>query len=171
MDEDDPVSVGFDYHQRTVVVERRRGGHHVLSLDLVALLYQHWLAMSRTGLAQLPAAGPVGPRGLVFVGVAATTAGSRRFKWLPTVAGLPEIDLHGVRHSYAMAGRDAKIDWKALSERIGHSDVAFTMRQYVQTDLEAHRQVATALAELILGGVVPLADSSLGRDNSPDAEA
>jgi integrase len=54
-----------------------------------------------------------------------------------------------VRHCYATAGRDAKIDWKALSHRIGHSDVAFTMNQYVQTDLEADRQVANALAELI----------------------
>jgi integrase len=72
-------------------------------------------------------------------------------------AGLPKINLHDVRHSYASAGRDAKIAWKALSERIGHSAVAFTMRQYVQTDLEVHRQVATALAELILGGVVPAA--------------
>ena len=50
------------------------------------------------------------------------------------------------------AGRDAKIDWKALSRRIGHADVAFTMKQYVQTDLEADRQVATTLAELIIGG-------------------
>jgi integrase len=57
-----------------------------------------------------------------------------------------------VRHSYATAGRDAKIDWKALSVRIGHADVAFTMKQYVQTDLETDRQVATALAELIIGG-------------------
>jgi hypothetical protein len=47
---------------------------------------------------------------------------------------------------------DAKIDWKALSQRIGHSDVAFTMKQYVQADLEADRQVATTLAELIIGG-------------------
>jgi hypothetical protein len=60
----------------------------------------------------------------------------------------PEIDLHG----YATAGRDAKIDWKALSQRIGHADVAFTMKQYVQTDLEADRRVATTLAELIIGG-------------------
>jgi hypothetical protein len=37
---------------------------------------------------------------------------------------------------------DAKIAWKALSQRIGHADVAFTMKQYVQTDLEADRQVA-----------------------------
>ena len=56
------------------------------------------------------------------------------------------------RHSYATAGRDAKIDWKALSKRIGHADVAFTMKQYVQTDLEADRQVANTLAELIIGG-------------------
>ena len=45
----------------------------------------------------------------------------------------------------------AKIDWKALSQRIGHADVAFTMKQYVQTDLEADRQVVNTLAELIVG--------------------
>jgi integrase len=77
---------------------------------------------------------------------------TRRFKKLAAAAGLPEIDLHDVRHSYATAGRDAKIDWKALSQRIGHSDVAFTMKQYVQADLEADRQVAITLAELIIGG-------------------
>lgn len=77
---------------------------------------------------------------------------TRRFKRLAASAGLPEIDLHDVRHSYATAGRDAKIDWKALSKRIGHADVAFTMKQYVQTDLEADRQVPNTLAELIIGG-------------------
>ncbi len=78
---------------------------------------------------------------------------TRRFKRL-AAAGLPEIDLHDVRHSYATAGRDAKIDWKVLSKRIGHADVAFTMRQYVQADLEADRQVANTLAELIIGGAL-----------------
>ena len=77
---------------------------------------------------------------------------TRRFKQLAAAAGLPEIDLHDVRHSYATAGRDARIDWKALSQRIGHADVAFTMKQYVQTDLEADRRVANTLAELIIGG-------------------
>jgi len=79
---------------------------------------------------------------------------TRRFKQLAAAAGLPEIDLHDVRHSYATAGRDAKIDWKVLSQRIGHADVAFTMKQYVQTDLEADRQVANTLAELIIGGAL-----------------
>jgi hypothetical protein len=75
-----------------------------------------------------------------------------RFHRLAEAAGLPLINLYDVRHSYATAGRDAKIDWKALSTRIGHADVAFTMRQYVQTDVAADRQVSNALAELIIGG-------------------
>jgi integrase len=79
---------------------------------------------------------------------------TRRFKKLARAAGLPEIDLHDVRHSYATAGRNAKIDWKALSKRIGHADVAFTMKQYVQTDLEADREVANILADLIIGGLL-----------------
>jgi len=83
---------------------------------------------------------------------------TRRFKQLAAAAGLPEIDLHDVRHSYATAGRDARIDWKALSQRIGHADVAFTMKQYVQTDLEADRRVANTLAELIIGGSLASVD-------------
>ena len=66
--------------------------------------------------------------------------------------GLDASRRRSIIASYATAGRDAKIDWKALSKRIGHADVAFTMKQYVQTDLEADRQVATTLAELIIGG-------------------
>jgi hypothetical protein len=34
----------------------------------------------------------------------------------------------------------------------GRLDDAFTMRQYVETDLEADREVASILAELIIGG-------------------
>jgi integrase len=85
---------------------------------------------------------------------------TRRFKRLSAAAELPEIDLHDVRHSYATAGRDAKIGWKALSKRIGHADVAFTMNQYVQTDLEADRRVANTLAELILGGALATGDAT-----------
>jgi Phage integrase family len=83
---------------------------------------------------------------------------TRRFHKLSADAGLPKINLHDVRHSYATAGRDAKIDWKALSQRIGHSDVAFTMKQYVQIDLQADRQVANTLAELIIGGSLTSVD-------------
>jgi integrase len=86
---------------------------------------------------------------------------TRRFKKLAAAPDCPRSPLHDVRHSYATAGRDAKIDWKALSQLIGHSDVAFTMKQYVQANLEADRQVATTLAELIIGG--SLASMEIGR--------
>jgi integrase len=97
---------------------------------------------------------------------------TRRFKWLAATAGLPEIDLHDVRHSYATAGRDAKIEWKALSKRIGHADVAFTMKQYVQTDLDADRQVANTLAELIIGGALISAEirDEVDRGGGDEAE-
>jgi integrase len=96
---------------------------------------------------------------------------TRRFKRLAATAGLQEIDLHDVRHSYATAGRDAKIDWKALSHRIGHADVAFTMKQYVQTDLEADRQVANTLATLILGGALTSAEITKDADQAAHDEA
>ena len=45
------------------------------------------------------------------------------------------------------------------------------MRQYVQSDLEADRKVAAALAELIIGGVlasvpVPAGQTGDGRDDA-----
>ena len=80
---------------------------------------------------------------------------------------LPEIDPHDVGHSYATAGRNAKIDWKTLSKRIGHADVAFAMKQYVQTDFEADREVANTLADLILGGLL-ITDEIDGQGDKAD---
>jgi len=47
--------------------------------------------------------------------------------------------------------------------------VAFTMKQYVQTDLEADRQVANTLAQLIIGGSLAsteIADKADGTSGS-----
>jgi hypothetical protein len=87
---------------------------------------------------------------------------------------LSEIDLHDARHSYATPGPDAKIDWKALSQQIGHADVAFTMKQYVQTDLEANGQVANTLAELIIGGSLAsfeITETDRASNPSPDGRS
>jgi hypothetical protein len=65
--------------------------------------------------------------------------------------------------------RNAKIDWKALSKRIGHADVAFTMKQYVQTDLDADREVANTLAHLIIGGLLVTEIDDQG--NEPNQES
>jgi hypothetical protein len=43
-----------------------------------------------------------------------------------------------------------------------HADVAFTMKQYVQTDLDSDREVANTLAELIVGGLLVTEVKDLG---------
>lgn len=74
-----------------------------------------------------------------------------RFNRLAEIAGLPRIRLHDVRHSYATAGQLARLDPKALSQRVGHSSVSFTMATYMHGDDEADREVAHKLAAFILG--------------------
>jgi len=76
-----------------------------------------------------------------------------RFNRLAKAAGLPRIRLHDVRHSYATAGRLARVDTKALSQRVGHTSVSFTMETYMHGDLQADREVAHALASVILAGL------------------
>ncbi len=41
--------------------------------------------------------------------------------------GLPVIDVHGVRHSYATAALRAGVSPEVLSKRLGHADVAITL--------------------------------------------
>jgi hypothetical protein len=65
-----------------------------------------------------------------------------------------ETRTHSQGWNTALYQFDAKIDGKALRRRIGHADVAFTMKQDVQTDLEADRQVANTRAALIIGGAL-----------------
>jgi hypothetical protein len=76
-----------------------------------------------------------------------------RFNRLAQAAGLPRIRLHDVRHSYATAGRLARVDIKALSQRVGHTSVSFTMETYMHGDLEVDREVAQTLASVILAGL------------------
>jgi len=49
---------------------------------------------------------------------------------------------------------------------VSHADVAFTMKQYVHTDLEADREVVNTLAELILGGLL-ITDAIIGQADEP----
>jgi integrase len=85
---------------------------------------------------------------------------TRRFNRLVDRTGLPRITLHGVRHSYATVSVDAGINPKAISERIGHSSVAFTMQTYVQRsgDLVRDASAAATVAELIFGKPVAEAE-------------
>jgi integrase len=62
--------------------------------------------------------------------------------------GMRTKTLHGLRHTHGTILADAEnVNIKALSERLGHTDVAFTLRTYVSPDRETHRAQADAFGK------------------------
>lgn len=74
---------------------------------------------------------------------------SNLFKRLAAKAGLPTIRFHDLRHSYATAALAADVPVKVLSQRLGHADVAVTLKVYAHVlpgdDEEAARKADVAL--------------------------
>ena len=66
-------------------------------------------------------------------------------------AALPRIRLHDVRHSYATAALKAGVAPKIISERLGHSTVAFTLQTYTHVIAGMDQDAARAVADLIMG--------------------
>jgi integrase len=76
---------------------------------------------------------------------------TRRFRLLAEDAGLPQIRLHDLRHSYATAALEAGVPLKVVSERLGHSSIAITGDIYSHVRPEIHQAAADKVAGLILG--------------------
>ncbi len=55
-------------------------------------------------------------------------------------AGLAHRGLHALRHTFATNAVQAGIDTRTLSEILGHTKVAFTMQQYVHSNLETKKE-------------------------------
>jgi integrase len=74
---------------------------------------------------------------------------TREFVRLSTEAGLPRIRLHDLRHTHATLALEAGIHPKIVSERLGHSTVAFTLDVYSHS--LGHMQAAAAekIAEVV----------------------
>ena len=67
-------------------------------------------------------------------------------------AGFPGIRMHDARHSHATLMLEQGVNWKIISERLGHGSVAMTL------DLYAHaspglQQAAAHGFDKVLGGV------------------
>jgi integrase len=75
----------------------------------------------------------------------------RWFKRLTREAGLPNIRLHDVRHSYATAGLAAGVPPKVMSERLGHANIAITTDLYTHVLPGMDDAAARTVATLILG--------------------
>jgi integrase len=65
--------------------------------------------------------------------------------------GLPRIDVHGLRHSYATMALDDGVDHKVVQERLGHASAATTMDVYRHVSDAQHRAAAERIARRITG--------------------
>ena len=65
---------------------------------------------------------------------------SEEFPKLLKAHNLPIIRFHDLRHTHATLLRKLKVDPKVISERLGHSDVAFTLKTYTHVNTEMQRQ-------------------------------
>lgn len=66
-------------------------------------------------------------------------------------SGLRPIPLHGLRHTHATVGLALGVPAKVISERLGHEDVAFTLKQYAHVlpgmQADAARRIASAVMD------------------------
>jgi integrase len=64
-------------------------------------------------------------------------------------AGLPRIRLHDLRHTHATIALRAGVPVKVISERLGHEDPAFTMKQYAHVIPGMQAEAAELIASLV----------------------
>lgn len=62
---------------------------------------------------------------------------------------IPKIRFHDLRHTHATLLRKINVDAKVISERLGHSDVAFTLKTYTHVNTEMQREEVSK-AEIFL---------------------
>ena len=63
-----------------------------------------------------------------------------RFKRLFSQLELPEINFHGLRHTFATRCVELGVDIKSLSQILGHANVAVTLNTYVHPSMDAMRK-------------------------------
>nr|MBA2600966.1 site-specific integrase [Actinomycetota bacterium] len=74
---------------------------------------------------------------------------SKRFSKLVRASGLPLIRLHDLRHTHATIALQAGVHPKIVSERLGHSTVAFTLDVYSHMLPHMQAEAAAAVAALV----------------------
>lgn len=73
---------------------------------------------------------------------------SRHFKDILKKAGLPDIKFHALRHTFATRALEVGMDYKTLSEILGHSSVSITLDLYAHSLDEHKKNQMNKLGEL-----------------------
>ena len=100
---------------------------------------------------------------------------TRMFARRAREAGLPDLTLHGLRHTYVTASLQADIPPKVVSQRLGHANTAITSDLYQHVLKAMDAEAANTVARLILEGEQQDSESSAVKPLStgrpvPDAE-
>jgi len=69
-----------------------------------------------------------------------------RYHKLLKRCGIPPLNYHALRHTFATRCIEAGVDVKSLSEILGHANVGITLNTYVHSSLELKRQQIEKLA-------------------------
>ncbi|WP_340641280.1 site-specific integrase [Zhaonella formicivorans] len=75
----------------------------------------------------------------------------RYFKPVLKKAGLPDIRFHDLRHTHATLLIKRGEDIKMVSERLGHSDVAFTIRVYHHVMPKVEHEAMLRFNDVLVG--------------------
>ncbi len=78
---------------------------------------------------------------------------SQAFEGQVRRSGLPRIRLHDLRHTHATIALRAGVPVKVISERLGHEDPAFTMKQYAHVIPGMQAEAARLVADLVASSV------------------
>jgi integrase len=79
----------------------------------------------------------------------------RTFVRLARQIDAPELDIHGLRHSYATAALRAGVSPEVLAQRLGHADVSITLNLYAHVRPHDDQAAATLVADSIDGRCRP----------------
>ena len=74
---------------------------------------------------------------------------TRYLKKLSVKCGVPDLHPHKLRHTFASIAITAGADVASVSEALGHSDKAVTLRMYTHADAESRRRAAQLFRDAI----------------------
>lgn len=116
--------------------------------ELVPILREHKV---RYNELRLQLGGTWNPLNLCFVtsvGSAINRSNFYRDVWKPLIqtAGVPYINPHGLRHTFATHLIGAGVDPTIVRDMLGHSTVAFTLQEYNTPDQDDQRKALSLLS-------------------------
>ena len=79
----------------------------------------------------------------------ATRTVYNNFKAIVRKMGLPEVRLHDLRHTYATLAIQNGVDYKTISNNLGHATVAFTMDVYADITMTMQKDSITKMESYI----------------------